>query len=209
MAPSWSTSPCTVRRVAVEHAVDGGAGQASRDRGALGRELVRQVRGERPHGDPPGDRRPAAPAVTARKMSFESRPSLSLRCLFILSPRPPSQRRGAHRPFTTLVKYTLSQPLVALRPEGERAPIPRSKFFSDFQRCRKPARVGLGPLRRSASTITLALTKPSRLRKLSCSPRAGGRAVRRQLWIVLVHQRAVLDDRRQAHVRRSSGPPGS
>src|SRR5262249_1373173 len=157
------------RRVTGEQEIDGGARQASRDRGALGRELVRQVRSERPHGDPPGDRRQRHQRQGQEQDELREQTELQLGWLLHTFTAAAQSETGAHRPFTTLVKYTLSSPWWRSGPKLSGAPMPRSTFFSASSACRKPARVGLGPLRRSASTITLALTKPSRLRKLSCS----------------------------------------
>src|SRR5437870_11059996 len=107
MAANWSTTPCTVG-VAREQEVDTGARQALRDSGALGRELRRQVRGQRPHRDPPGDRGERDEGRGQEQDDLPEQPESKLPWLVHAFTTAAQSVMGAHRPFTTLVKYTLS-----------------------------------------------------------------------------------------------------
>jgi len=55
---------------------------------------------------------------------------------------------------------------VTLGAEGERSADAQVEVAQGLEAWRRPARVGLAPARRSPSTTTLALMKPSRLMKL-------------------------------------------
>ena len=98
------------RRVARQQEIDARAGQAPGNGGSLGGELFRQVRGQRAHGDPPGDHRQRDERHRQEQddLAEETEPNGPL--LVHAFTAAAQSVMGAHRRLTTLVKYTLSSP---------------------------------------------------------------------------------------------------
>ena len=98
------------RGVARQQEIDARARQAPGNGAPLGGELVRQVRGQRADRDPPGDRRQRDERHRQEQDDLPEQTEANDPLLVHAFTAAAQSVMGAHRPFTTLVKYTLSRP---------------------------------------------------------------------------------------------------